>query len=62
VIFVTLNNIGVEVVVGHEFLSNKCRLTDIRGNRNPYCATSETVTLWWSQRPPVCSIPSRQSC
>jgi hypothetical protein len=43
VIIVTLNNLAVEIVVSHGVLINKCNVTDIRGNRNPYCASSETV-------------------
>ena len=46
VIIVTLNNLAVEVVVSHGVLINKCNVTDIRGNRNPYCASSKSVIVF----------------
>jgi len=46
VIIVTLNNLAVEVVVSHGVLINKCNVTDPGGNRNPYCASSETVIVF----------------
>lgn len=38
VVFVTLNNVGVEVVVGHEFLSNRSNITHSR-------------VVWWTTVP-----------